>query len=233
MTSWPPTRWSTGSTRWMDSRFIETRVFGEPTHEEYQRPALWRLWRSLPPKGRAAIFVGGLMRAAAQRRRRDRRTGFSTWLRHIAQPAGRAGRRRCADPEVLPAHPGPGAKKKLKEAEKNGIRLAGRPPGLGRVGRPRRAADRRADPARDQPAGGAVDHRRGHRRPLPRPDRRPDRPRGDQRPRRHPASTAAWNCPRRCSTTSTPRPNVLSGIDLTRNWTATPTASSWPNSKGG
>ncbi|MCB0947148.1 MAG: hypothetical protein KDB49_20240, partial [Mycobacterium sp.] len=48
---------------WLDSRFIDTRVFADPTEEEMQRPQLWRLWRSLPPRGRAAFFVGGLMRA--------------------------------------------------------------------------------------------------------------------------------------------------------------------------
>ena len=32
-----------------------------------QRLQLWRLWRSLPLAGRAAFFVGGLMRAANQR----------------------------------------------------------------------------------------------------------------------------------------------------------------------
>lgn len=37
---------------WFDSRFIGTRVFAERTEEESQRPQLWRLWRSLPPKGR-------------------------------------------------------------------------------------------------------------------------------------------------------------------------------------
>ena len=70
---------------WMDSRFADTRVFAEPTDEEYQRPHLWRLWRSLPPKGRAAFFVGGLMRAAIQRANGEiDEPHFSIWLRHIA-----------------------------------------------------------------------------------------------------------------------------------------------------
>ena len=70
---------------WMDARYINTRVFLDPTQEEEQRPQLWRLWRSLPPKGRTAIFVGGLMRAAAMRA--DGEIGepdFSKWLNHIA-----------------------------------------------------------------------------------------------------------------------------------------------------
>ncbi len=70
---------------WMDSRYADTRVFGDPTDEEYQRPHLWRLWRSLPPKGRAAFFVGGLMRAAIQRAEDEiEEPEFSIWLRHIA-----------------------------------------------------------------------------------------------------------------------------------------------------
>ena len=70
---------------WMDSRFADTRVFAERTDEEGQRPQLWRLWRSLPPKGRAAFFVGGLMRAAIERANAEiDEPDFSIWLRHIA-----------------------------------------------------------------------------------------------------------------------------------------------------
>jgi len=70
---------------WMDSRFAETRVFADPTEEEAQRPQVWRLWRSLPPKGRASFFVGGLMRAAIQRAEGEMdEPQFSTWVRHIA-----------------------------------------------------------------------------------------------------------------------------------------------------
>jgi len=70
---------------WMDTRYVDTRVFAEPTGEEAQRPPLWRLWRSLPPKGRTSFFVGGLMRAASMHA--DGEIGepeFSAWLRHIA-----------------------------------------------------------------------------------------------------------------------------------------------------
>ncbi len=70
---------------WMDSRYADTRVFAEPTEEESQRPQLWRLWRSLPPKGRASFFVGGLMRAASMRAEAEiDEPEFSIWLRHIA-----------------------------------------------------------------------------------------------------------------------------------------------------
>lgn len=43
---------------WMDPRFISTLAFSEPSDEERERPAMWRYWRSLPPKGRVGIFAG-------------------------------------------------------------------------------------------------------------------------------------------------------------------------------
>ncbi|MCF8210759.1 MAG: polyphosphate:AMP phosphotransferase [Rhodoferax sp.] len=43
---------------WMDPRFLSTLAFAEPTDEEQERPAMWRFWRSLPPKGRVGIFAG-------------------------------------------------------------------------------------------------------------------------------------------------------------------------------
>jgi len=52
---------------WMDARHIDTTVFGDPRPEEADRPALWRLWRAMPPHGRMAICVGGLMRQIAAR----------------------------------------------------------------------------------------------------------------------------------------------------------------------
>jgi hypothetical protein len=45
---------------WLDARYVDTQVFEEATDEERQRPRFWRYWMALPPKGRAAIFFGGL-----------------------------------------------------------------------------------------------------------------------------------------------------------------------------
>ncbi len=42
---------------WMDSRWLITRAFGEPSDEERDRPEYWRFWRELPPKGRIALFL--------------------------------------------------------------------------------------------------------------------------------------------------------------------------------
>ena len=43
---------------WMDPRFLSTLAFSTPTDEERDRPAMWRYWRSLPPKGRIGVFAG-------------------------------------------------------------------------------------------------------------------------------------------------------------------------------
>ncbi|MCH9817073.1 MAG: polyphosphate:AMP phosphotransferase [Actinomycetia bacterium] len=48
--------------QWMDSRYLRTQVLGDPSEEEAQHPRFWRLWQSIPPKGQAALWVGGLMR---------------------------------------------------------------------------------------------------------------------------------------------------------------------------
>jgi len=43
---------------WMDPRHILTSAFFDPSDEERERPALWRFWRALPPKGKIGIFFG-------------------------------------------------------------------------------------------------------------------------------------------------------------------------------
>ncbi|MBI5130089.1 MAG: polyphosphate:AMP phosphotransferase [Rhodopseudomonas palustris] len=43
---------------WMDPRHIHTHAFSEPSDEERERPANWRFWRALPPKGEIGIFFG-------------------------------------------------------------------------------------------------------------------------------------------------------------------------------
>jgi polyphosphate:AMP phosphotransferase len=43
---------------WMDARGIQTHALAAPSDEERERPAMWRFWRLLPPKGRIGIFFG-------------------------------------------------------------------------------------------------------------------------------------------------------------------------------
>lgn len=43
--------------RWLDPRFVRTNVYGPPSEEEAERPASWRYWRDLPPRGTIGIFA--------------------------------------------------------------------------------------------------------------------------------------------------------------------------------
>ncbi len=105
---------------WMDARYINTRVFLDPTQEEDERPQLWRLWRALPAKGRTAIFVGGLMRAAAMRA--DGEIGepqFSKWLNHIAAMQAQLVADGALVLKFFLHTPAKKQRKKLREAEKD------------------------------------------------------------------------------------------------------------------
>ncbi len=42
---------------WLDSRWLMTRAFSEPSDEERDRPDYWRFWRQLPPRGRIGLFL--------------------------------------------------------------------------------------------------------------------------------------------------------------------------------
>jgi len=79
---------------WMDPRFIDTQGLREPSDEERERPAMWRFWRTLPPKGRIAIYHGswhtmpivdrafGRMGGSAMEREMERIRAFETMLAH-------------------------------------------------------------------------------------------------------------------------------------------------------
>ena len=42
---------------WMDPRWLITRAFDEPADVEKERPAFWRYWLALPPRGRIGMFL--------------------------------------------------------------------------------------------------------------------------------------------------------------------------------
>ncbi|TVR84411.1 MAG: polyphosphate kinase [Rhodospirillales bacterium] len=42
---------------WMDTRWLMTRAYGEPSDEMRDRPEYWRFWRDLPPAGRIGLFL--------------------------------------------------------------------------------------------------------------------------------------------------------------------------------
>jgi AMP-polyphosphate phosphotransferase len=44
---------------WMDPRHVRVHAIGAPVDGERARPPMWRFWRSLPPKGKSALFFGG------------------------------------------------------------------------------------------------------------------------------------------------------------------------------
>jgi len=43
---------------WLDPRGVEVFAFHPPTDSERERPAMWRYWRNLPPRGRIGIYAG-------------------------------------------------------------------------------------------------------------------------------------------------------------------------------
>ena len=43
---------------WLDPRHVHTHALGVPTEDELARPAHWRFWRSLPPRGKIGIYFG-------------------------------------------------------------------------------------------------------------------------------------------------------------------------------
>ena len=49
---------------WMKAQDLETLTYDGQTDEERLRPAAWRYWRDLPPKGRVGIILGDLVAAA-------------------------------------------------------------------------------------------------------------------------------------------------------------------------
>lgn len=69
---------------WMDARYIDTTVFGDPGPAEEGRPLLWRLWRAMPRDGRTAILAGGLLRQIAARvEGRIDDADLDAWGRHL------------------------------------------------------------------------------------------------------------------------------------------------------
>ncbi|HLP98210.1 MAG TPA: polyphosphate:AMP phosphotransferase [Sideroxyarcus sp.] len=53
---------------WMDPRHIVAHAMGEMSDEERERPAMWRFWRALPPKGKIGVFFGSWYTAPIVRR---------------------------------------------------------------------------------------------------------------------------------------------------------------------
>jgi polyphosphate:AMP phosphotransferase len=70
---------------WMDARYILTSVFREAREGGEGRPRLWRLWRAMPPRGRTAIWAGGLLHQVAARAAGEiDAAAFEAWAHHLA-----------------------------------------------------------------------------------------------------------------------------------------------------
>ncbi len=71
---------------WFDVRFLETHSFGKFAREEDHRPERWKHWRTLPPKGRVAIYVGSWYTNVLDRRTVGNLGGgkFRDALEHIS-----------------------------------------------------------------------------------------------------------------------------------------------------
>lgn len=72
---------------WMDPRHIQTHGMGDPTEDELQRPAMWRFWQALPPKGKIGLFLGSWYTAPilARVNREIKKEVFSRSMESIAR----------------------------------------------------------------------------------------------------------------------------------------------------
>lgn len=69
---------------WLDPRGVETHAFHASTDEERDRPPMWRYWRTLPPRGRMAIYVGGWHADALETPASAGRASFEATLQRLA-----------------------------------------------------------------------------------------------------------------------------------------------------
>jgi polyphosphate:AMP phosphotransferase len=70
---------------WMDPRHIRTEAFGAADGTTADRPAMWRFWQALPPKGHIGILFGSWYTDPILRRvvGHDKRSDFERQLEHI------------------------------------------------------------------------------------------------------------------------------------------------------
>lgn len=74
-------------TRWIDMREVEVHAFDRISDEERSRPEYWRYWRTLPPRGRIAIYLNSWYTDPLLDRGLDssKRAHFEHRLRRIEQ----------------------------------------------------------------------------------------------------------------------------------------------------
>jgi polyphosphate:AMP phosphotransferase len=69
---------------WMDPRHIQVHAMGEMSDEERERPAMWRFWQALPPKGKIGVFFGSWYTAPIVQRVL-KKSSAATLSQHIDQ----------------------------------------------------------------------------------------------------------------------------------------------------
>lgn len=69
---------------WMDPRGIATHAFGSPTDDERDHPEYWRYWKTLPPKGDIAIYIGAWYSRPLLDNAYER-TGLATYDRELSR----------------------------------------------------------------------------------------------------------------------------------------------------
>lgn len=72
---------------WLDPRRLETIAFNTPSDEERERPAFWRYWRQLPPRGNIGIMMSAWNTSALNDEAfgKSRPKRFSRAVAHIAR----------------------------------------------------------------------------------------------------------------------------------------------------
>ncbi len=69
---------------WMDARYMPTYVFGPLSPAEREHPEFRRLWMAMPPKGRVALWAGGLLRTVSAFIDGEiTEDDLETWTRHL------------------------------------------------------------------------------------------------------------------------------------------------------
>ena len=108
---------------WMKAQDLETLTYDGQTDEERLRPAAWRYWRDLPPKGRVGIILGSWYHRPMLRRATGdlKRAGFHDALESINRFETMLTQERVLLLKLWLHMPRKLAEKRLDEAESGGV----------------------------------------------------------------------------------------------------------------
>ena len=108
---------------WMKAQDLETLTYDGQTDEERLRPAAWRYWRDLPPKGRVGIILGSWYHRPMLRRATGeiKRAAFHDALASINRFENMLTQERVLVLKIWLHMPRKLAEKRLDEAETGGV----------------------------------------------------------------------------------------------------------------